>query len=585
MTTSCLSLKKPPLRHESASTPESPDASARRWGLATFVLAVVPVLVAIWGFPWFVTQDGPSHLYNTRVLAELFKPDSPYHGVYEVRLTPFPNWGGSLVLLGLLAFLPARAADQVMMSLTFVGFSATIVWLRWRVAGWQGMPIAAAIAVMVGMNLCWLMGFSTFLLGACLFAVTLGTWWSWRDRPGIGLALTLAGLLVVGYFFHLVSMGLTAIGLVVLSIFTPGTGQRSRLKWTLGGLAPLIPLGLIYRSLARDKGRLEWWRLSDPRSLRSWLTQVSWVDPISLTEKAKAPFLVSERFWYHLPAPSAWLAIALGVLIVVGLLRRRGRDDLCHNATVRHGWSVLALLFLVGGIAAPDSVGSGAYLSHRVFLLGLMALVPSLELDVGRRAGQVAGAVLAIALVLQTACVWDFARLSDHLVGAFMQAKPAVGQGQRVGSLIARCLLPTSYRANPMAHMGAMLGVDSGNIVLDNYEPLYPLFPIRFRDEAAHRLTRQFVPLACYDGDDGDPVERLARLGRLLERNHDMFDVLVVRGSRPEVDARIDPWFTPVFQAGEVRVLRRIPTIHQGDTDGTGAVTVVTEPPNMSGGQ
>ena len=46
----------------------------RAAGLATFVLALLPALAAIWAVPLFVTQDGPAHLYNAHILAESLAP-------------------------------------------------------------------------------------------------------------------------------------------------------------------------------------------------------------------------------------------------------------------------------------------------------------------------------------------------------------------------------------------------------------------------------------------------------------------------------------------------------------------------------
>src|SRR5204862_3079364 len=107
-------------------------------------------------------------------------------------------------------------------------FAVSIVWLRWRVVGWRGMPGAALMAVALAINLPWLLGFGSFLLGACLFPITLGLWWQGRDQLGPGRALALGALMMLGYFCHLVSLGLTVVGLVVLAAVTPGERRAAR---------------------------------------------------------------------------------------------------------------------------------------------------------------------------------------------------------------------------------------------------------------------------------------------------------------------------------------------------------------------
>src|SRR5690606_10026409 len=142
-------------------------------------------------------QDGPAHLYNAKILLASLADDSPYSGAYQVRWRPLPNWAGHLALVGLMgAGASPWVADRVVMSLTLLGLAGGVVWLRWRVRGWASMPGIALLAALLAMNVTWMLGFSSFLLGACLFPITLGVWWAGRDRPGPARAAAVAGLLV-----------------------------------------------------------------------------------------------------------------------------------------------------------------------------------------------------------------------------------------------------------------------------------------------------------------------------------------------------------------------------------------------------
>ncbi len=155
---------------------------SRRGGLAILALALVPALAAVWAPRSFVTQDGPAHLYNAQILLRSLQGDPGYRAVYEVRWQPLPNWVGHLVLMGLLAVWPAGAADKMMISLSLAAVAAGTFWLRGRVAGARGLPTAALLAVFLALNFPWLLGFYGFLLGAALYPVTLGVWWSYRER-------------------------------------------------------------------------------------------------------------------------------------------------------------------------------------------------------------------------------------------------------------------------------------------------------------------------------------------------------------------------------------------------------------------
>ena len=189
-------------------------------GVLALALALAGPLSAIWAVPWFVTQDGPAHVYNAQILAESLDA-ARLPAVYTISWKPIPNWMGHLVLAGLVSRLPPWMADRIMTSATLVGLAVGMLWLRWRVAGTQGLVLAAFLSALLAMNLAWLLGFTSFLIGSCLFPITLGVWWKGRYRLSPGRIAALSALLCVGYFCHLVSLGLTAVGLVVLSAAGP----------------------------------------------------------------------------------------------------------------------------------------------------------------------------------------------------------------------------------------------------------------------------------------------------------------------------------------------------------------------------
>src|SRR5262245_16867902 len=93
-------------------------ANLRRREIVVFVALVLPVLVAIWFVPWFVTQDGPLHLLNAHIMGELLKPQSPFGQLYAVRWNPLPYWGAHMCLTGLMSLLSDRTADRVLMTIT-----------------------------------------------------------------------------------------------------------------------------------------------------------------------------------------------------------------------------------------------------------------------------------------------------------------------------------------------------------------------------------------------------------------------------------------------------------------------------------
>jgi hypothetical protein len=163
-------------------------------------------------------------------------------------------------------------------------------------------------------------------------------------------------------------------------------------------------------------------------------------------------------------------------------------------------------------------------------------------------------AALLIASTLQLAAVWNYAQTSNRLAGEFMQAKPYVGTGQRVVVLIVEP--EDNYEAQPLLHVCDVLGIDTGNVIWNNYAPSLYYFPIQFRDayNGTPFSTRRIPDFA----DPGMAQEDLEDWGDLLSEIEAKTDVLVVWGGTPELDDIDSEWYgdEPVFENDDVQVFR-----------------------------
>jgi hypothetical protein len=556
--------------------------------LVLFV-ALAPALTAIWTVPWFITQDTPAHVYNAEILARSFDRDSPFAGFFAIRWQPIPNWVGHMLLAGLLGLIPAWAADRIMTSMSLACFAASVFWLRLRIAdtgaaarAGMGHWPAALLAALLAMNITWLFGFTSFTLGLCLLPITLGFWWPRRDHVGLGGIVGLWLLLVLGYFCHLVSLGLTVLGLALLALTSPllpaPAGSLERSRWRLArtrlvplGLAflPLVPLGLLYLGLAHRAGPLHpvWNNLPDPWSPAAWKSQLTWADPITLARKDALPFTDRVGSAFIVFAPAFWLVAALSVWAAArawGRLRCRSvkrsggaarrTDAGSVAADDRRGWWVLAALLILGGLASPDTLGPehGNYLPQRIVLCGLVALAAAIDIDPRRRAGRVAAVGLAAAVALQSAILWDYALHSDRTAGEILRARDAVGRGRRVAYMPAS--VRSRFRANPLLHVDNWLGVGTNNIIWGNYETRHYYFPVQFHPGIDRPPPDELEDLARLDAP-GEAANRARGWERLLVRHADAIDVLVTYKDDPLLDAVSARWFREVGRRGDVRIL------------------------------
>ena len=517
-------------------------------GLIALALALAPALAAIAAVPEFVTQDGPAHLYSARIINASLRPPSPFEGTFAVAWQPLPNWAGHLATMASVASLPPLAAGRAVAALTLIGLASGVVWLRWAVAGPRGLWVASILAVLLGLNVTWLLGFTSFLLGAALVPVTLGIWWGGREWFGPGRALALAALLVLGYFCHPIGLGLTAGGLGVLAALTPGLEKGRRAAWTASSLLPLVPLGLAYRSMTKAGGGLEptWDQLSHPWSVRAWVGQLGWVDPISLAAKTFRPFDEAPSAANGLISPALWTLAALALL---ALATRPREND-------RRGWLVLAALLLAAAYFGPDTLGvkHGHYLPQRVALLGLVALVPWLDLAADRWSARLAAGILAAALAVQSAFVWDYALACRDRVGPILRAGLDLPAKARVGTLLVG--IKGRFRSNPLLHADCLIGASSDIVFWTNYETVHYYFPVRVRPGLDHPVATAFEKVAILDG----PAEAGARArlwSEVLEQHGGSIDALIEWGEDPTLDAITARGYRETSRQGPARVWSR----------------------------
>ena len=553
-------------------TNDSPSSSRRAW-LALLALSL-PVLAAVWGLRWFVTQDGPAHTYNADIMLELLKGNPQLAKFYTVTWQPIPNLSGHLLLMGLVALLPPRAADQLLMTLTAFGFAAAVVWLRRQVHGDRGLWLAAPLAVVLGLNWFWLMGFYNFMLGSTLFCLTLGAWWKARERFGFAQAAGLALLLVAGYLSHPIPLAMTGVGLGVLALLTPGARFWRRLLWTGAAFLPLVPLALFYRSLMKTHGGVElhYEGLTSALSPLGWLDYFSAPNLLNLTHSGERafPFVEALSNWFS-PVSTPVLVTAAFVLLAVALLLGR-RSPADAESRTRRAWPVLTLLVAAVCLFGPSHFGvqHGNYIRERVLLLALAASVTVWNFDAARRLVRAAVALLVLAVAVQSAFVWEYALDSQARVGEYMQARPHVGTNRRL-----LCLIPpvTRFRAHPLEHAPELLATGTGNLLWNNYEAYAYFFPVHFHYIPSQcddfTLMSRMGPEVRFPGSEYGTYKR-AWWDCWLSEAHDHIDTIVVWGQDPLVDRISQQWYSsqPAFAQGNIRVFHRREEAHGTDDKG-----------------
>ena len=221
----------------------------------------------------------------------------------------------------------------------------------------------------------------------------------------------------------------------------------------------------------------------------------------------------------------------------------------------KRGWLLLAGILIIGGVIGPDSLGDahGDYLPQRVVLLGLVALVPIFDVDLSRFGARATVALVA-AVLLQLVIVMDYALYSDRTAGQIIRTREAVGGRQRIAALLVSTR--SRFRANPLLHAANWLGVDTGNVIWNNYETLHYYFPVQFQPGIDRPYPDELEEISLHE-DASEAEERCRAWEQILGRHADSIDIVVVWKTDPTLDTITRRWFDRIERRGDVQIFRR----------------------------
>lgn len=171
------------------------------WRTLLVVLLVLHVL-PIWIVTYLPTQDGPAHIYNSRIFFEQFD-----HSNYQIRqfydfgYQLYPNMLSHLMLGALQHILPALIAEKIVVSLIVALVPLSLLYLLNSVE--RGRGVMCLVGLTFAYHNLFHIGFYNFSLSVsmCLFA--LGWWWRYKEAmtlPLLGGFYLLAALTYVSHF-------------------------------------------------------------------------------------------------------------------------------------------------------------------------------------------------------------------------------------------------------------------------------------------------------------------------------------------------------------------------------------------------
>jgi hypothetical protein len=205
--------------------------------LLAFALLAFQVAIP-WTTRYYLTQDGPSHLYTAIVARDLLRADSPYASVYMYHPKIVSNWGTTVLFnTAHLLFGPVyaeRAVATLCMFVAFFGIGYLI-----RSLDPKGIPWSPIINFLINTWFLWI-GFYNFYLGMALCPFIVGYYirnvrsMTWRRVGWLSVSLVLL------FFTHVLPVGLT-----VMVICLIGLWERLPLRELLRIAVIVLPATLL----------------------------------------------------------------------------------------------------------------------------------------------------------------------------------------------------------------------------------------------------------------------------------------------------------------------------------------------------
>ncbi|MCW5922979.1 MAG: hypothetical protein KIS77_11580 [Saprospiraceae bacterium] len=446
-----------------------------------FHLLLAANLVPLWAFQYFLTCDGPCHLYNAKVLLDFWQGGEP-KAFYETWLylnTRFePNWFGHAFMTLLMGLqIPAFLAEKLLQTVYVLAFGLGLRYLIQQIN--PSNLFLSSFGLLFAHHYVFQMGFYNYSCSLAAMFWATGYWLHIRRGYAPGQLLVLAIGLLVLYFCHPVGLLFTLllIGSLLVGDFWNDTRahKRDKINWQKFGQAmaaiavATLPVVVLFAEYLFFKGI--------NATPRGEPTSALW----HLLRENRGLLImdISERWW------------AVAVAVACALMALHAAYNKLKNKDRRWTDALLGVFLFTVWLYfnQPGSVAGGGITPLRLVLLPYLTLI--LWLASTYFSIKLKRAVLVFSVVVSAA----FLTLRfPH----YKMANEAVQEYASCAAVIPNyaTVLPISFNHHGQigsgryvaeaiwlfVHAGDYVGVDKHIVLLGNYEAHTRNFPLVWRE-------------------------------------------------------------------------------------------------------
>ena len=501
-------------------------------GYVTVIVLMVIHLLPVWGFKYFPTQDGASHIYNAYVLKEYHNHENyRLREVYKLNPTLFPNWTSHALLALLLYIFPPLVCEKIVLTLCISLLPLSLFYFLNGIA--KKNIVFGLVGFLYAYNYLLHMGFYNFVLSMSLFFFTFGYWWRVKDNLRVTNMVVLYILLLATYFTHYHSYALLIMSLTFFALYGSvydilqkvwGYKETSqppmdrfrvsivKFKPTLIFLIGLIPAYIILFSY--------YFYLTNTHGSDGDHKGFEWLNDYFFSMKS----LVSFRDDHVLIGRVLLVLFAVAfVLTIISRIRQyyqfheseewkeTGERLWTRVVTQMDGFLIMAVFITAMYFIAPWSGYSGGWINDRFHLYIFLVLLPFFAINLHRHINYaVAGIIIALSLWHLGYNVHTYTLLNRDITNALsldgMDEKDTILMSEpgEWGGFSDSLGFEPKY-VEPFGHIECLLAVKKGIAYLDNYEANTDHFPLQYKQK---ELPADFAIIWRTEYDDVAGLEQ-----------------------------------------------------------------------------
>ena len=443
-----------------------------------FFIAVIFSTYPILKYHYFPTLDGPQHLYNARLMLEMFRGNSYLSNFFQWNQFPVPNYTGHALLAIFQFFLKPYLAEKLLLVIYVTGLPYAFRYLINALPTKQ--TIASFLIFPFVYSYMFYLGFYNFSLALILLFLTTGLWIKYHNKLTFLRGLLLAVLCLLTYFSHLsdfLTLVVILFSLVVYYDFISFIRKEILFKKLLNNflikslqitVIVALPLFLSFVFLANRPDAITNEFLPN-QMLKHHLFNIQTIIAF-VTE--------TEEKWTQI---IFYTILALMIITLVIKIKNSIKEKkLLELISTGDYWLFAAVFFLIAYFYLPNSDGWAGYFSFRLLLFAFLFILlwfashnlPSVIM------------IAAVSVVLYSH--FQLQKLRDPSTKSLNNTALAIDASsqfiQNNSSVVS-----LDYSGNWMHnHFYSYAGLNKSTLILNNGEPTMSYFPLIWSFSKGH---------------------------------------------------------------------------------------------------